>query len=662
MIWVVAVVAGLVVAAVEYGAVRRWGWLPAGLRAGSVTALVALVLDAPAGHSIAPRPFAALDVSASWRRGGDSAAYRRAMAIVASVHADSTFLIGDSLRPDRAPATPTDTRSLVRPAVDRALAAGRPLVLVTDGEIDDPDALATLPSRSAVEVIPHAVVRDAAVTALDAPRAAVAGDTISVRATISAGSGGAAPGTVTFALSEPPSHPQHASQPPEVIATTPVPELAPFAEASVTARARIAGADGPHTLLAVVRTRDDAEPRNDTVGVAIDLSPAAGAVFVSTSPDEDARYALGVLRGAVALPTRGFYRVSPGNWRVDGTLTPVAEADVRRAAATAPLVVLHGDTSVFGPPRTATRRAVALITPPSAAQSTGSPSATLQRPGSTRSSFSQPLNAQSTTTRSPGTQAVGIQGPGDEWYATGAPPSPLATALAAVPWDSLPPIDVGEIHPSAGWVGLEAKRARRFDRRVAITGSEIAGPSGGPTRRVVVAAVGGLWQWRFRGGVAGDAYAALWGSIFDWLAAEHSDVRAAIPADPLVREGDVIRWRRGAGAAAGDSVVKLLLVHRTAPARTDSVTLRFPPGVAVAESRPMPAGLYDVEMHGGHAALVVNASREWLPRRPTVQPGRAGGAMLAESAPRVRSLGVIYLLLVAALCAEWLARKRLGLR
>src|SRR5205085_8958652 len=111
---------------------------------------------------------------------------------------------------------------------------------------------------------------------------------------------------------------------------------------------------GPAILRAIVASADDAERRNDTLSVAIDLSRAASAVFASTSPDFDARYALAVLRGALGIPTRGFFRVAPGEWRVEGALTPIAEAEVRQSLRDAPVAILHGDTAAFGPPRIAT--------------------------------------------------------------------------------------------------------------------------------------------------------------------------------------------------------------------------------------------------------------------------------------------------------------------
>jgi hypothetical protein len=275
-------------------------------------------------------------------------------------------------------------------------------------------------------------------------------------------------------------------------------------------------------------------------------------------------------------------------------------------------VVLQGDTAVFGPPMNVTRGPLAL------------------------------LISQSATS-------------GDEWYATAAPPSPIAGALAGVNWDSLPPIDVGATAPATGaWQGLEVKRGRRFDRRVAVVGTTSRG------RRVVIVDAGGMWRWSFRGGTSGDVFAALWGGIFDWLAAERRDLRPAVPADALVREGDPIRWRRG---ASSDSVATVVLSVRASAARAaDTVVIAFPAGSATAESPPLPAGEYDVRTSAGSALLVVNPSREWLPRAPSAKSGLVSGISLAGAVPHLRSIPWVYVLLVVLLCAEWLWRRRVGLR
>jgi hypothetical protein len=574
--------------------------LPAVLRFASVTLLVALLLDAPAGPR-APLPaWVALDASASWQRGNDTAAWQRALRDVRAARPESLFLFGDSLRvarDARSLTTPGDLASQVRPAVERALGRGHPLVVVTDGELADPEALRELPAGSRVDVVPHAAVRDLAVASLDLPRALVSGDTIDVRVGLVAGARGSAAGTLVLQVGD------------VTVLTTPVDSLAPYAERSLTMRARIEGKEGPTVVRAIAHTPGDAEQHNDTLTMAVDLSRAASAVFVSTSPDEDARYALSVLRGALAVPTRGYFRVAPGNWRVDGSLAPQSEADVRAAFRDAPVAILHGDTSVFGPPRSATVGPLALLVPQS--------------------------------------------GEG-EWYAVDAPPSPLAPALSGLPWDSLPPITVGGTAPNGQWRALEVRRGREEDRRVVIAGSDAP-------RRVVVVAASGLWSWRFRGGAPGDAYTALWGSIFDWLAAERADRRAAVPSGVIVRAGEPVRWHRG---SASDTSVLVVLrrLGRTDSTRTDSMTLHFRGDATIAESPPLTPGLYTATVRGGTTMLAVNNSPEWLPHAPRIAAGAIGGGASMETAPRLRNAGWAYALLLLLLCVEWFVRRRVGMR
>ena len=177
-------------------------------------------------------------------------------------------------------------------------------------------------------------------------------------------------------------------------------------------------------------------------------------------------------------------------------------------------------------------------------------------------------------------------------------------------------------------------------------------------RRVAIIAASGLWRWRFRGGVASDAFTALWGSVFDWLAAERADRRAAVPDERLLRAGDPIRWRRGSPT---DSVVSVTLRSRGSP-RIDSLTLHFAPDVSVVETPPVAPGVYDVTTRGGAALLAVNASREWLPRAPRVASTRVRGTVSADASPRLRGMGWAYALAIALLCAEWILRRRRGMR
>jgi hypothetical protein len=238
-----------------------------------------------------------------------------------------------------------------------------------------------------------------------------------------------------------------------------------------------------------------------------------------------------------------------------------------------------------------------------------------------------------------------------DWYATGAPPSPVAASLSAAAWDSLPPLDVAGDVPAGEWVALETRRGRRFEQRNAIVGREA-------TRRTVIVGASGFWRWRVRGGVAADAFGALWGGLFDWLSQGRTDARAAVNADAVVHAGDPVRWRRGSG---DDSVVALVLTQRGAPARIDSMMLRFTAGDNIVETRPLAPGVYDVQTQGGKSVLAVNPSREFYPRRG-IRSGAVGRGSSLADAPRLRSLGWIYAVVILALCVEWLLRRRLGMR
>ena len=603
--WILAALAGLVFAFLQYaGRDLRLGaraMAPAALRAVAITLLAALLLDAPAGRRKPLATWVALDASASWLRGGDTSAWQRAWREVRAARPESLFLFGDSLRARRATdslTTPTDLASVARPAVERALGRGHPLVVVTDGELADPEALNELPAGSRVIVEPHRAASDLAVASLELPRAVVSGDTVELRVGLVAGASGSPAGTLAITVGDAP------------VSSVPVDALAPYAERSLTVRAKMEGREGPTVVRAIVRASGDGEAHNDTLAMAIDLSRAASAVFVSTSPDFDARYALSVLRGALAVPTRGYFRVAPGAWRVDGSLGPISEADVRAAFRDAPVAILHGDTAAFGPPRSATSGPLALVVP--AATSDG------------------------------------------EWYAADAPPSPLAPALSGLPWDSLPPITVGAAPPAGQWRALEVRRGREEDRRVIIAGSDTP-------RRLVIVAASGLWRWRFRGGASADAFTALWGSLFDWLAAERADRRAAVPTGIVARAGEPVRWHRGS-AADSSVLVVLRRVARNDSARVDSVTLRFHGDATIAESPALRPGLYTATVRGGSTMLAVNNAREWLPRAPRVKAGAVGGGIPVDAAPRLRSAGWAYALLLILLCAEWVVRRRLGMR
>lgn len=597
LIWIFSLAAGSALAFVQY----RFGGadgarVPRALRAVALVIVLALLLDAPGGPSRRVKPYAALDASASWTVSGDTSAWRRAVRSADSVGSDTLLLVGDSVRAGRAPASPTDRATRVAPLVERALGAGRAAVFITDGRVDDPERLADLPAGSQVVAIDGTSRRDAAVASVDGPSAAVVGDTVEFSAVIEAGGAGSGAGKISLVQGAAP------------VAAAKVDSLAAYEERTVRLRTQIGGAPGPRLFKLIVATDGDALAANDTLSFTLDVARGASAVFVSSAPDEDARYALAVLRGTLAVPTRGYFRVAPGRWVQDGSLAAVSEDEVRRTLADAPLAIIHGDTAVFGAPRTLTRGALALIAPP----------------------------AQK----------------GDDYYATGAPPSPLLAALAGLPWDSLPPVETGVPPRDAEWVAVTSRRARRMDERAVVSGSS-------NPRRVVEVNAAGLWRWKFRGGRSADAFTALWGSIFDWLTGDDTDARAAHPVTSWIRSGEPVRWRRG---SPRDSAATVILRAAGGTARPDTLQLRFAGETGVAETPPLAPGVYSTHTTGGDGLLAVNASAEWVPRRPMVRSGAVGSAPAADRAPRARTVWWLYAIAIVALCVEWVLRRKVGLR
>jgi hypothetical protein len=280
LIWVLAAVAGIAIAVVAYG------WrdprhvperaLPATLRAIALTLLIAALLDAPAGPARAPRPLVALDVSESWLQGGDSTAWRTALDRARSIGGDSLLAFGDSLRLAAPPPAPRDRASSVRAIVGRAQAAGRPAVIISDGRADNAESLARLPAGSRIELIAADERRDLAITALDLPRSHTRGDTIEVRITVASGGLGAGPARVAVSAND------------GLIAEGRIDSVPPYTERSVALRGLMMRGEGATMISATILSPGDTEVRNDTLTAVIDVSEAAGAVFVSTSPDLDA--------------------------------------------------------------------------------------------------------------------------------------------------------------------------------------------------------------------------------------------------------------------------------------------------------------------------------------------------------------------------------------
>jgi hypothetical protein len=634
--WAAALALGALAAWLAYGrgpspageaaGLRRW--LLAALRAAAVALVAAILFGAAAGRATPRQPLIAIDRSASARRAaGDDSSMARAWRellqdSLARFPSDAPLVaIGDSLRDATADEVsgwlPDDAASRVRPAVDRAAALGRSLVLFTDGELDDAEALAEAPPGSRAVRWPSTPRSDVAVAELAVPSAWTTGDTSEVSVTLTAGPQATGDGTLVLLVDG------------RAYGNTPVPALAPHASARVSLRVLApSSSEGVAIVQAALSVSGDVEPRNDTLAVAVDVGDRPSAVFVSTAPDLDVREVLTVLRGALDVPTRAYLRVAPGVWRVEGTLAPISEAEVRTRAASAGMLIVHGDTTWKpGATEAASPLARALWVP--------APPTVLARAGE--------------ITRTP------------EWYVSGAPDSPLQAALASLPFDSLPPVTLaGPVRQ--GTPVLTAQLGKRGDASAAVAIRENAG------QRTVLVSGSGWAGWSLRAGRSREAFAALWGAIFDWLSAGRGDVRAARPVGGVLRAGEAVAWRRG----GADTVVTVRLARRAPPApsasttpgttASDSLTLRFTGEAFETLSPALPAGVYDVDAIGGRSVLVVNASREWIPRAPAVQTGPLARGVAGSDAPRLADRSWPFVAALLLLCAEWLLRRASGQR
>ena len=619
--WILALALGVAAAWLAYGRVgslaRSRAILLGALRALAVTIVAAILFGAPSAPPRPAAPLVAIDVSASSRRAvGDENSIVRAWRerLAAAVKADAPgadafVIVGDSIRDisaaDISALRSDDQGSRVRAAVDRAASLGRPLVLLTDGEVDDAEALAEAPAGSIVRVLANASRTDGAIADMAVPTNATAGDTITVAATVTAGASATPDAQLRVVVD---------GIAPVVL---PVPALAALTSTRVTTTIALPRGARSAIVRSVLLMPGDAEPRNDTLSSTIDIGDRPSAVFVSTAPDLDVREALVVLRGALNVPTRAFLRVAPGVWRVEGSLAPISEDDVKTQAGAAGMLIVHGDTAWR--PRAAVRSATgakALWVP--------APPTAIARAGE--------------VARTP------------EWYASGVPASPLASALAGLPLDSLPPLTLAG--PAKGSIPvLTAQLGKRGEAVPAIAARTENGV------RTIVVSGSGYAGWALRGGRSAEAFGALWGAIFDWLAAGRGDVRAARPIASLMRAGEAVAWRRG----GVDSIVSVRLSRR-GESGVDSLTLRFVGASFETTSPALAAGVYDVQAEGGASVLVVNASREWVPRAPTVRDGVLSRGALSSDAPRLADAGWPFVLALLVLCGEWIGRRAVGYR
>jgi hypothetical protein len=571
------------------------GRVLAALRGSAGTLLGLLLLDLTCARpESARRPLVLLDGSLSMTAAGGAVAASDSAAVWGEVRHFGAAPTG----PDSAPRF---GRSTLLPALLAATALDRPVIVVTDGAIDDdrdlpPDLLA----RASVKLFPRAEIADAAVLRVEGPDRLTLGDTLRVEAEIGrfGGAGEAAtveltgPGNARLLLREV--------------------KLGPAGgRVSLALSSRSLGA-GDHLLTVRVRVAGDAEPHDDARQLLVRITPLPGAVLLAAPPDWDARQLYATLRDVAALPVKGYIRVGATGWRSMDDLRRVPVDEVRRAARGADLLVLKGE------------------------------------PGEVAWG-ARPRGVW----RWPSGEGGETQLDGD-WYAVPANgPSPLGGAWIGVAVDSLPPLArVTPIEPDPrGWVGLSAQLGRRGVERPIIVGRDSSGI------RTLLVASDGLWRWAFKPGSGEEAYRQLIAASANWLLGATDTLQgAALPIRRVVPLGYpvVFAWRLPGPA-------RPVAVTLTGDSGTRQDTLHFD-GAGHAELRLGP-GRYVYQLLGGGRGVVAVEpwSAEYLPR-PAVLKAQAVPIGAGSLRTALRDQTWIYFVVVLLLCGEWWVRRRMGLR
>ena len=600
---VVVVVLALGLAAFTYLVLERLGWrawVPMTFRgfAWASLGLLLINLSCPV-RGPALKPIVLLDASLSFGAAGGRWRVARDSAVrwgEVRDFGDERTLI-DTL--------PTRGRSLLAPALLAASATERPILVLSDGEIEDlPDIPPDILARSEVHLFPREPTPDVAITGVSGPARASAGDLIfldvtvqlvaepkrdSVRIDVASGSIRLAARTLRLRGS--------------------------------SGRGRLAFpatllSPGDHLLRVSLADNHDAEPRTDMRLHLISIARTPGVVFLAGPGDWDSRFLYQTLRDVSQLPVRGIVRIEGNRWRSMETLRAIPLEQVRRAARRADLLVLKGGIAGF---------------------------------------------AQGSAARGILTWPSGEGGeseiPGD-WYLSPAQSSPLASAFVGQPMDSFPPA-IQLIPMEAGaqdWVALYAQLARRGPQRPAVLGRR-----DGRIRRVTVAA-DGLWRWAFRGGPSEQSYRSWVGATTSWLLGGADTAEGlARPIQPVVANGRPVLFQWAGSGAPVSQAITWSSISRSSGNPVGPDTLHFGgDGRATVWLAP---GEYRYRLtNGGSGTVAVEQYSDELIPRPVTLTAHSGRAQRPTGRTAARDWLWLFALCIVALSGEWLARRRLGLR
>jgi hypothetical protein len=527
-------------------------------------------------------------------------------------------------------AEPGALRSLLAPALDRAAEAGvRRVRVLSDFRLEDAvavrSALGALPLEVELEAFGAEVV-NAGISAFDVPDVARASDPVAAEVEIHVAT---AVDSVTVQVFE------EGARVAEVTVAAPAPGL----RGRVPIELPAATATGRVRYSAAVSVPGDAFLSDDGAVAYASIGHEEGAVVVvSLRPDWEPRYLLPLLEDVTGLPGLGYLRAGPDRFIPMGRATdrgaPVDSATVRRAAVDATLLVLHGitgDVDAWARALAAgAGRRVVFAADAAGAGLAGIPS---------------------------GEARVG------EWYISGEiPMSPVAGSLAGISVQGLPPLSdvLLPVDPA------RVRGALLIQLRGAGTPEAALQLDERPGGRVAVALASGFWRWAARED-GRDVYRRLWSGVAGWLlAGEGASPLEPRPTRWVVPRGEPVVW-----SAPVDSVSRRVRVSRAGAG--DSLVVDAPLEGGALSSGVLPPGAYAYRVEGAAGDVlasgrfdVAEATAELAPLAAVPEAddeaGTSGGTSDEIPGAPLRTRPWPYLLVIGLLCAEWIGRRRSGLR
>ena len=527
-------------------------------------------------------------------------------------------------------AVPSGVESLLAGAVGIAAEAGaREITLVTDRRVRDPVAATAVARRLGVSVAVDSLSgagENLGLARLNLPASAGRGEI--VRGSVEV-EGAASVDSVTVSVA--------VDGRPRTSLRLAAPAAGGIAMATFSLGAADALGTGSRRVTARVE-HPDAFPLDDERTAIIRIDPEeTGVLLVSFAPDWEPRFLLPVLDQVTGLPVRGFLRTGPDRFRPMAAPAAARPEAIDGAALTrllrrAGMVVALGvDAAALELLEPATARARRLL-----------------------------LFPRDGAGAAVGGVATGSPLPG-EWYPDEALPSPIAGEAGRFVRSDLPPLTgILPVVDDGGGVALTVRLGGAGDPEAALVLRQ-----DGHRRTATVLALG-FWRWAFRDGAPREHYRRLWAAVGGWLMADEplSAGPGVRPVEMVAPRGIPVRWR-GRGYE-GEEVA--LTVTDSAGVQILDTAVTVPPGGFFTTPPPAP-GRYAFTVAATDTAaggfVVESFSGEMLhraldPADLTVRA--ASGAASFEGRRPLRTWPLLYLVVLAALCCEWVGRRRAGLR